>query len=152
MSGGHFDYKQEGIREIAEEIAQIVKDNDDNSKRLGYGFSPAVVEKLKLAAQAAYIAEAMIQRVDWLICGDDGEESFLHRWDEELAKINALRIPDVRQDPVHKRGGEWYFYDETWAFEYGPFNTEAAARKIMSIHAEKNLGIKGASHANKEAG
>jgi hypothetical protein len=26
----------------------------------------------------------MAQRVDWLLSGDDGEDSFLLRWDEEV--------------------------------------------------------------------
>jgi len=33
------------------------------------------------------IAEAMVQRVDWLLSGDDGEESFRSRWAEEVESL-----------------------------------------------------------------
>ena len=92
MSGGHFNYTQVTIASIADDIDQIVKDNDRDDKdawgdRIGSHHSPAVIERFMLAARTAKLAAVMLQRVDWLICGDDGEDSFLRRWDEELAKI-----------------------------------------------------------------
>lgn len=38
-------------------------------------------------------------------------------------------------DPVFQRNGLWYFYDETWANEYGPFATEAIARDECDKYA-----------------
>lgn len=99
MSGGHFNYIQVPLREAANDIAQTVTDNDrdDTNKygdRIGSHYSPAVIEKFKVAAQTARLAAAMIQRVDWLICGDNGEDSFLRRWDEELAKLSDGELHD----------------------------------------------------------
>jgi hypothetical protein len=34
------------------------------------------------------IAQVYAQRVDWLVSGDDGEESFITRLDEDLNKLN----------------------------------------------------------------
>lgn len=32
-------------------------------------------------------------------------------------------------DPVHqKQDGTWWFYDETWCYEYGPYGDERKAR------------------------
>jgi hypothetical protein len=33
------------------------------------------------------IAQIYMQRMDWLISGDDGEESFLRRIDEDLKQL-----------------------------------------------------------------
>ena len=38
-------------------------------------------------------AAAMSQRVDWLVSDDDGPDSFLERWDIELAKLDAGEQP-----------------------------------------------------------
>jgi hypothetical protein len=42
---------------------------------------------MKEAVKALKIAQEYAQRVDWLLSGDDGEESFLSRLDENLKKI-----------------------------------------------------------------
>jgi hypothetical protein len=47
------------------------------------------VEEFKNAAKYLRIAYVYAQRVDWLISGDDGEESFLERLKEELEKLKS---------------------------------------------------------------
>lgn len=42
---------------------------------------------MKEAVKALRVAQVYAQRVDWLLSGDDGEESFLRRLEEELKKI-----------------------------------------------------------------
>ena len=42
---------------------------------------------MKEAIKALKIAQVYAQRVDWLLSGDDGEESFLSRLDDELKKL-----------------------------------------------------------------
>ncbi len=34
---------------------------------------------------------------------------------------------------------QWYFYAETWADTYGPFWTEAEARKELKLYCESML-------------
>jgi hypothetical protein len=91
MSGGHFEYQQYRIEDIARGIEELIASNDDESlnewgDRHGYGYSPETIEKFKLAVDSLRIAATMAQRIDWLVCGDDGEENFHRRWDEELKK------------------------------------------------------------------
>ena len=43
---------------------------------------------MKEAVNALRIAQEYAQRVDWLLSGDDGEETFLSRLQENLNKIN----------------------------------------------------------------
>lgn len=89
MSGGHFEYNQYRVREIAEDIERLIANNDDETKnewgeRKGYGFSPDIIERFKEAAHTLYQAADMTQRVDWLVSGDDGEGSFFARWEKEV--------------------------------------------------------------------
>jgi hypothetical protein len=40
------------------------------------------------AVKVLKIAQVYAQRVDWFLSGDDGEESFLRRLDEDLENLN----------------------------------------------------------------
>lgn len=87
MSGGHFDYDQNRIKYIVERLESYLdKDND---------YSRATVEKMHDGLEALRIAYIYAQRIDWLVSGDDGEDSFLRRLKEDLAKLEAAR-PEVR--------------------------------------------------------
>ena len=39
-------------------------------------------------------------------------------------------------DSVHEKDGEWYFWAEDWATEYGPFDTEESARAKLREYVE----------------
>jgi len=42
-------------------------------------------------------------------------------------------------DIVHtKEDGKWYFWDETWSVEIGPFNTKEDANEALNTY-EKRL-------------
>ena len=44
-------------------------------------------------------------------------------------------------DPIHKNAdGTWWFWDEVWAFEIGPYSSEHEARKSLDEYVEKYLG------------
>ena len=77
MSGGHFDYHQYRIREIAESVEDIIQN---------YKYPPEVLEKIKEGLDALKKAEIYTQRIDWLVSGDDGPETFLERLKEDLSK------------------------------------------------------------------
>lgn len=89
MSGGHFDYAQYRIEDIAVGIDEVIAANDDETLnewggRRGNGYPPEIIEKFREAAHTLRQAAEMAQRVDWLLSGDDGEDSFLRRWDKEV--------------------------------------------------------------------
>ena len=86
MSGGHFDYAQYRIEDIAVGIDEVIAANDDKTlnecgQRRGNGYPPEIIEKFREAAHTLRQAAEMAQRVDWLLSGDDGEDCFLRRWD-----------------------------------------------------------------------
>lgn len=89
MSGGHFQYNQHKMKDIRDDIEQIIIDNDNQNVDkwntvIGYGFSPEVIEKFKEAIKFLDIAYIYAHRIDWLVSGDDGEEQFLKRLADEL--------------------------------------------------------------------
>ena len=85
MSGGHFDYDQYKIRTIADDIERLIETNNEKDEYgHAYDFSPETIEKFTEAMDTCRRAEKKVQRVDWLVSGDDGEDSFHERWKEEL--------------------------------------------------------------------
>lgn len=92
MSGGHFDYQQHRIGGIAQSIDELIKSNNDQTlnswgQMVGRDYSEETIAKFKLAVKTLKKAEAMAQRIDWLVSGDDSEESFHRRWSETVSKI-----------------------------------------------------------------
>ena len=91
MSGGHFGFLQYRMEDIAYEIEYLIKINDSTKKDewgedIGYHFPPEIIERFKEAAHTTRQAQEMIHRIDWLVSGDDGEEEFMSRWDDEVRK------------------------------------------------------------------
>ena len=60
--------------------------NEYNEKR-GNGFSEDTMQEFKLAVW--YLKQALVytQRIDWLLSGDDGEETFHERLKKDLEKL-----------------------------------------------------------------
>ena len=82
MSGGHFDYAQYCIEDIAREIEGVLLRDVDYE-------SAAIRAKFHDAIRTLRRAAVMAQRIDWLVSGDDGEETFHRRWAEELAALEV---------------------------------------------------------------
>jgi hypothetical protein len=105
MSGGFFDYKQYEINNIIDSIERELnkqgqlkpKDeiygNDEYLKKYPeekfyHTYPEEIQEKMKEAIKTLKIAAVYVQRIDWFISGDDGEETFLTRLSEDLNKID----------------------------------------------------------------
>ena len=88
MSGGHFDYTEFRIDDAAEKIDNLITSNNVKDE-LGYAreFSPEIIERFREAAYTLRRASEMLRRVDYLVCGDDGEETFMRRWKEEVRPL-----------------------------------------------------------------
>ena len=92
MSGGYFEYNQWKVEDLAEDIDRVIArsnkftDNppDKDSYEHCYVYTPETIAKFAQARDALMVAAKMAQRVDWLLSGDDGEETFHKRWKEEI--------------------------------------------------------------------
>jgi len=92
MSGGHFNFQQFHINEIHDEIENIIKNNHDTEEdEFGYprgrGYPDDIIESFEEAVRVLAFAAVYAQRIDWLLSGDDGEESYRERLAEELGEI-----------------------------------------------------------------
>lgn len=108
MSGGRFEYKQYDMNYIADQIEHEVlingkKKTDDELKEedwrdpdwykkypedlYHYEYPEEVIEKFKEAVIVLRKAAVYAQRVDWLLSGDDGEETFLERLKKDLEEL-----------------------------------------------------------------
>jgi len=106
MSGGAFDYKQHNISLIADEIEQAIRDSgrpktpqelrDESFGRDAswyekypedynhYAYPDDILEEFKRGLYIMRQAYIYAQRIDWLLCGDDGDDSFRTRLRAEL--------------------------------------------------------------------
>lgn len=108
MSGGHFDYQQYYIGGIADNIENILNRQGKErpkedlymhkeyyeeypEEKLYYTYPEIIQNKLKEAIKQLRIAEIYAQRVDWLLSGDDGQESFIRRLEEDLNNLQITK-------------------------------------------------------------
>lgn len=113
MSGGFFNYDQARIRNMIDSIEELIKNNgrakteeeiidgawgafDDDyfnkypKDMFWHEYPDEVIEEFKKGLTYLKIACVYVQRIDWLVSGDDGEESFFKRLEEELNEINKI--------------------------------------------------------------
>ena len=89
MSGGHFDYKQYNISDIADEIENVIALNVDRN----YPYTPETIAAFEKAVEILRVAKIYAQRIDWLLSCDDGQEQFHQRLEEELKERNETSCP-----------------------------------------------------------
>ena len=122
MSGGSFDYYQWHIDDIAnsienyiyrhsideDRIEEYIKDHwlEDKEKEYvlknkhtlpnSYGYSKETIKEFKKGLAILKKAYIYAQRIDWLLSGDDGEESFHERLKEELDNLKSKKNESTR--------------------------------------------------------
>lgn len=89
MSGGYFNYGQHGISDIIERLAHKIRRHKYpiTTYEKEYPYSKETILELEKGLEYLQKAEIYTQRIDWLLSGDDGEETFHERLKEELSKI-----------------------------------------------------------------
>ena len=118
MSGGHFDYNQYHIEQIADDIEEeingreldgyevqdyimeyFLEDNEAEYVRKNkhtipakFYYSKETVAEFRKAVRLLRKACVYAQRIDWLLSGDDGEDSFHRRLKEDLEELKNKKI------------------------------------------------------------
>lgn len=101
MSGGHFHYNQYKILNIAEELELYIQkcerkekkdwgytDEDGNYIQHIYEEPEEVLNEFRKAVKVLREAYVYANRIDWLLSGDDGDETFLIRLKKELSELD----------------------------------------------------------------
>lgn len=104
MSGGKWEYIQYRLNDIIDDIKSEIKRSGKEKTakelkeewrepewyekypeyRFHYKYPDEVIEEFKKAIEIISKAETYIHRIDWLLCGDDGDDTFIERLKEEL--------------------------------------------------------------------
>lgn len=89
MSGGIWEYANCRIYDFAETFEDTIEKNGEKpeywgGKWDGQVYPDEVIEEFKKGYAILRIADAYAHRADWLLSGDDGNESFLKRLKENL--------------------------------------------------------------------
>ena len=91
MSGGHFDYKQYYIQDLIDQIEEEIKGNKYKKEDDIYSvkLNDKTIKEFENAVKALKIAKIYATRIDWLLSGDDDEETFHERLKDELNELNS---------------------------------------------------------------
>jgi hypothetical protein len=98
MSGGHFDYKQYTIQMIADEVDYLIESNGKPySEEYEYvrEYSEETIDQFKKAYLILKLAYVYTHRIDWLVSGDDGEDTFHERLRQDLSQLGIIDL-DVK--------------------------------------------------------
>lgn len=128
MSGGTFEYWQNQIEYIVEQIAETIQKSGKEipkkfwdyymrqyeDARMCPTFDDKTLRRFEEGIYALKKAYIYAQRIDWLIACDDGEEEFEKRLVEELEaleKESKLGENGVRYIPIDRDVDPWADYD-----------------------------------------
>ena len=85
MSGGAYNHAQFQLVQMADDIDQRILINDVTDE---WGnrpeYSEETLEQFRIAAAKLREAYIYVQRIDWLLSGDDGEDTFHKRLKKDL--------------------------------------------------------------------
>jgi hypothetical protein len=105
MSGGHFNYDQFKIEQIADEIQEELdrqgkeKKGDDlwgmgdyyekyPEEKFYPTYPKEIQNRFKQAIRFLRMAQIYTHRIDWYLSGDDGEDNFLDRLSSDIRHFN----------------------------------------------------------------
>ena len=110
MSGGRFNYDQYRIRDIANEVEKEIYNSGKKKTKIEleaeswrdpdwyekypedlyhYEYPEEVINEFIKAYKILRVAEIYAHRIDYLLSGDDGEETFMGRLHEDLKVFDA---------------------------------------------------------------
>jgi hypothetical protein len=85
MSGGHYDYQQHAVSNLAADLEETLNEDLELPEKIR-GDILLAIGLLKRSA-------IYVQRLDWLLSGDDSEETYRQRLEEEII---ALKYDELK--------------------------------------------------------
>lgn len=92
MSGSYFGYDQYKVDQIADQIEHLILDNDNNEKNewgdtIGNHYGVDTIHEFKRGLMYLRLAAIYVKRIDWLVSGDDREETFHKQLLDDISEI-----------------------------------------------------------------
>ena len=78
MSGGYFNYVQHQMMNAAEELTELVSSGT---------YPPEQRKAMQTGLLLLKMATVYMSRIDYYVCADDGDETFLERLAEDLKEL-----------------------------------------------------------------
>lgn len=86
MSGGYFGYKNYSLDEIADKLEDVI-----NNRTEWHDYSSETFNVFCNTLDALRTASISLRRIDWLLSGDDSENTFHERLKSDLNEYNKTR-------------------------------------------------------------
>lgn len=90
MSGGYFDYNYSHIQEVIEQLEYLL--TSDETRPIRKDLAKVTLDKMEEGLEILQKAKIYAQRIEWLISGDDSEESFHRRLEEDLEEVISRNV------------------------------------------------------------
>lgn len=89
MSGGRFDYKQYHLEDIAEQLEYELKHMDAwlQYEKFTVEEKVALEDNIEVLIHLLKLCQVGVQRIDWLLSGDDGLQTYFERLEEDTTKL-----------------------------------------------------------------
>lgn len=160
LPGGHIDPpetpKEAAYRELGEEIFGVESaepfvyfldylDGNWINEEVALGKTPAEHKSITLP----FVAHIKKDAIDKVKASDDAEDGkWYHKDNIPYDQFHFLHHIDIVKsvfgDPIHKKGDKWYFWDEVWIDEIGPFDTRKQCEENTQLYADSldDLSVK----------
>lgn len=89
MSGGYFEYQQYHIQDIIDKLEETKVKIGNDEEYHQYDRKEELLQEISNGIDYLNLAQIYTQRLDWLFSGDDGEDNFFERLEEELEKFRG---------------------------------------------------------------
>lgn len=94
-------YKRANETRVFTSYTEEVYLDEDGEEIYQPEYTEETIKEFKTAIRTLRMAQVYAQRADWLISGDDGEESFHERLAEDLANITDEQIEQDIQEQIN---------------------------------------------------
>ena len=92
MSGSYFEYEQYHTQDIIEKREETKVKVENGEEYYEYDRKQELLQEISNGLDYLNLAGIYTQRLDWLFSGDDGEDSFFERLEEELDGFLLLML------------------------------------------------------------
>ena len=90
MGGGYFEYQQYHLQDIVDKLREIKVKIENDEEYYEYDRKQELLQEISNGLDYLNLAGIYTKRLDWLFSGDDGEDSFFRRLEEELDNYEML--------------------------------------------------------------